>query len=146
MGAKRWCMPNFISEDDIEQAILRRLKQDFGFGLLNCYTSDADDLNDNSGRADKREVVLAERLKQVALRLNPKIPEAVIDDALARLTDRRHAMSAIAANREVDGLIRDGIPVEFETKKGEKQQERVRVIDFNGGCKSVCVNGHCSAP
>lgn len=124
-------MPNFISEDDIEQAILHRLKQDFGFELLNCYTSDADDLNDRSGRADKREVVLAERLKQAAMRLNPKIPEAVIDDALTRLTDRRHAMSAIAANREVDGLIRDGIPVEFENKKGEKQQERVRVIDFN---------------
>lgn len=124
-------MPNFISEDDIEQAILRRLSQDFGFELLNCYTADADDLNDRSGRADKREVIFGERLREAALRLNPKIPEPVIDDALARLTDRRHAMSAIAANREVDGLIRDGIPVEFENAQGQKEQERVRVIDFN---------------
>lgn len=124
-------MPNFISEDDIEQAILRKLKQDFGFELLNCHSSDADDLNDRSGRADKRDVIFADRLKAAALQLNPKIPEPMIDDALARLTDRRHAMSPIAANREVDGLIRDGIPVEFENNKGEKQQERVRVIDFN---------------
>lgn len=28
-------MPNFISEDDIEQAILTRLKDDFNFELLN---------------------------------------------------------------------------------------------------------------
>ncbi len=50
-------MPNFISEDDIEQAILLKLMQDFGFELLNCYTSDADDLNDRSGHADKRDKV-----------------------------------------------------------------------------------------
>jgi type I site-specific restriction-modification system R (restriction) subunit len=47
------------------------------------------------------------------------------------LTDKRHAMSPVAANREVDGLIRDGMPVEFEKAQGKKQQERVRVIDFN---------------
>jgi hypothetical protein len=28
------------------------------------------------------------------------------------------------------GLIRDGIPVEFENAQGKKEQERVRVIDF----------------
>ncbi len=67
---KQWPMPNFISEDDIEQAILRKLSQDFGFELLNCYTSDADDLNDRSGRADKRDVIFADRLKTAALRLN----------------------------------------------------------------------------
>ena len=61
---KQRSMPNFISEDDIEQAILRRLKQDFGFELLNCYTADADDLNDRTGRADKREVIFGERLKE----------------------------------------------------------------------------------
>ena len=50
-------MPNFISEDTIEQAILKRLHEQFGFELLNCYTSDAADLNDRSGRGDKREAV-----------------------------------------------------------------------------------------
>ena len=54
-----------------------------------------------------------------------------IDEALAKLSDKRYAMSPIAANREVESLIRDGIPVEFENAKGKKEQERVRVIDFN---------------
>jgi type I restriction enzyme, R subunit len=124
-------VPNFISEDDIERAILKRLKEQFGFELLNCYTSDSADLNDRSGRTDKRDVIFADRLKEAALRLNPGIPEPVIDEALARLMDRRQAMSPIAANREIDGLLRDGIPVEFENAKGKKEQERVRVIDFN---------------
>jgi type I restriction enzyme R subunit len=123
-------MPNFISEDAIEQAILKRLHEQLGYDLLNCYTSDADDLSDRSGRSDKREVILYERLKEAAIRLNPGIPEAAIDEALTRLTDKRHAMSPIAANREIDGLIRDGIPVEFDNNQGKKEQERVRVIDF----------------
>ncbi len=126
-------MPNFISEDTIEQAIMKRLQQQFGFELLNCYTSDAADLNDRSGRSDKREVIFAERLKESAKRLNTGIPETAIDEALTRLADRRYAMSAIAANREIDGLIRDGIPVEFENAQGKKEQERVRVIDFTPG-------------
>ena len=124
-------MPNFISEDTIEQAILKRLHGQFGFELLNCYTSDAADLNDRSGRGDKREVIFAERLKDAAKRLNTGIPESAIDEALAKLTDKRYAMSAIAANREIDGLIRDGIPVEFENAQGKKEQERVRVLDFS---------------
>jgi len=118
-------MPNFISEDTIEQAILKRLQQQFGFELLNCYTSDAADLNDRSGRGDKREVIFAERLKEAAKRLNTDIPESAVDEALTKLTDRRYAMSAIAANREIDGLIRDGIPVEFENAQGKKEQEMI---------------------
>lgn len=80
-------MPNFISEDAIEQAILKRLHEQLGYDLLNCYTSDADDLNDRSGRSDKREVIFGERLKEAAVRLNPGIPEPAIDEALTRLTD-----------------------------------------------------------
>lgn len=122
-------MPNFISEDAIEEAILKRLQQ-FDYDLLNCHTSDADELSDCSGRSDKREVIFGERLKEAALRLNIGIPESAIDEALAILTDKRHAMSPIAANREIDGLIRDGIPVEFDNAHGQRQHERVRVIDF----------------
>lgn len=123
-------MPNFISEDAIEQAILKLLHEQLGYDLLNSYTSDADDLNDRSGRSDKREVIFSDRLKEAALRLNPGIPEAAIEEALSRLIDKRHAMSPVAANREIDNLIRDGMPVEFENDQGKKEQERVRVIDF----------------
>jgi type I restriction enzyme, R subunit len=124
-------MPNFISEDDIEQAILQKLHQQHGFQLLNCYTVDPDNLNDRSNRTDKRDVVLADRLKAAALRLNPELPEPAIDKALAILTDKRYAMSAIAANREVDGLIRDGIQIEYENAQGRTENGRVRIIDFN---------------
>lgn len=123
-------MVNFISEEQIEQAMLEKLHH-FGFELLNCHTVDQADLRDRSHRLDKREVIFADRLREAAIRLNPAIPEAAIEAALARLIDKRPAMTAIAANREIDTLIRDGIPVEFDNAAGQKEQELVRVIDFN---------------
>ncbi len=123
-------MPNFISEDQIEQALLQRLQHVCGFDVLLCYTADPADLNDGSGRKDKRDVLLPQQLKAAAVRLNPHIPESVVDAALAQLADRRQAMSLIAANREVDGLLRDGIPVAYDDAQGQKQHERLRLIDF----------------
>jgi len=124
-------MPNLITEDDIEQEILKKLKREYGYELLNCYTVNPEDLNDRSRRADKRDVILTDRLRDALVRLNPGIPEQTIDEALARLTDKRHAMSPAAANRELDALIRGGVPVEFDNAEGQREQARVRVIDFN---------------
>jgi type I restriction enzyme R subunit len=39
-------MPNFISENQIKQAILQKLDKQFGYDLLNCSTVSPDDLND----------------------------------------------------------------------------------------------------
>jgi type I restriction enzyme R subunit len=124
-------MPNFISEDQIEQALVQRLQHLHGFDSLNCYTDDPEDLNDGSHRTNKRDVILVDRVKEAALRLNPEIPPKAIDDALEKLVERRRAMSLVAANREVYNLLRDGIAVEFDNATGQKQQERVYLIDFN---------------
>lgn len=124
-------MANFISEDQIEQALLQRLQHVCGFDVLNCHTTDPADLNDGSGRKDKRDVLLPQRLRAAALRLNPQIPEATVDEALARLADRRQAMSLVAANREVDGLLRDGIAVTYDDAQGHRQHEQLKLIDFN---------------
>src|ERR1035441_8249321 len=123
-------MPNFISEDQIEQALVQKLEHLHGFDSLDCHTEDPEDLNDFSGRAHKRDVVLVDRVKEAAIRLNPDIPAKAIDDALEKLLDRRQAMSLVAANQDVYNLLRDGIPVEFDDAQGKKQQDRVRLIDF----------------
>lgn len=122
---------NFISEDDIEKAILQKLNKQFGFELLDCFTAKPDNLNDGSNRHDKRDVILPVRLKAACVRLNPTIPENIINDVIEKVMDRRGAMSALAANRELYDLIRDGVPVEFDDEEGVKQQEEVKLIDFD---------------
>ena len=126
---------NFISEDDIEQALLQRLQHLCGFNVLNCFTAQPDDLNDGSGRANKREVILAGPLRAALTRLNPQAPDSAVDAALAALMQPRTAMSLVAANREMDSLLRDGVPVTYEPETGpqagQSVTERLKVIDFD---------------
>lgn len=127
-------MANFISEDDIEQTLLQQLQHIHGFDVLDCFTAKPEDLNDGSNRSDKRDVILSDRLREACIRLNPTIPPEVIDtQVLAKVCDRRATMSAINANRELDKLIRQGVQAEFEDSDGVKQQEDVKLIDFNEG-------------
>src|SRR5437667_7524875 len=107
-------MPNFISEKQIERALVQKLQHLHGFDSLDCHTEDCEDLNDGSGRASKRDVILLDRVREAAVRLNPNIPAKAIEEALEKLLDRRQAMSLVAANQEVYNLLRDGIPVEFD--------------------------------
>jgi type I restriction enzyme R subunit len=129
-------MPNFISEDHIEQALVQRLQHLHRFEALDCFTQNPEDLNDGSNRTSKRDVILVDRVREAAIRLNPDLPAKAIEDALERLTDRRLAMSLIAANEEVYHLMRDGIPVEFDDANGRREQGRVRVIDFTDPTKN----------
>lgn len=123
-------MPNFISENQIEQALVQKLRHLHGYDVLDCHTENPDDLNDGSYRANKRDVIFFDQLREAAIRLNQGIPERAIDIALEKLQDRRQAMTLVAANKEVYGLLRDGIPVEFDDAEGRLQKERIYLIDF----------------
>ena len=78
-------MPNFISENQIEQALVQKLQYLHGFDALDCYTENAEDLNDGSNRANKRDVILLDKVREAAIRLNPDIPPTAIEDALDKL-------------------------------------------------------------
>ncbi|WP_109512157.1 type I restriction endonuclease subunit R [Pseudomonas ovata] len=123
-------MPNLFSEDDIESTLLVRLHEQYGYELLNCMTAQPGDLQDGSGRRDKRDVVLGDRLQAAARRLNPHIPDAALEQALAQFSERRQAMTLVAANRELDAILREGIAVRFQ-QDDQWQQEQLRLIDFS---------------
>ena len=72
-------MPNFISEDQIEQALVQKLQHLHGFDALDCHTENAEDLNDGSNHANKRDVILVDRVREAAIRLNPDIPPSMME-------------------------------------------------------------------
>jgi type I restriction enzyme R subunit len=123
-------MPNFISEDQIEKAAVTLLTQTYGYRSVNCFTQDVENLADKSNRSSKQEVVFLDVLKAYTVKLNKTIPEAVVEEAIEKLTARRYAMSPLLANKEVYNLIRNGIPVEYEGTNGRTKHCTVRVIDF----------------
>ena len=123
-------MPNFISEDNIEQATIKLLTENFGYRHINCFTRDANDLNDKSGRTDKREVVFKDILIDKVRAINPEIPHSAIDNAIEILTRKRGAMSLLLANKEIYNYIKDGIPIEYKNEDEKTEQARVKIIDF----------------
>ena len=84
----------------------------------------------STGRASFREAVLPARLRPALARLNPALPQAALDDAVAELARDRTAMLPVVANREVHRLLRDGVRVSVNGKDGSAEPATVRVIDW----------------
>ncbi|OYV31920.1 MAG: deoxyribonuclease HsdR [Thiomonas sp. 20-64-9] len=83
------------------------------------------------GREIKGEVVLVQRLRAALCAFNPALPPEAIDAAIDALTRDRSAMSLEAANREVYGLLKDGILVSVpDNDHGGQKTERLRVVDW----------------
>jgi len=74
--------------------------------------------------------VLPTRLRAALARLNPILPQAAIDEAVAELTRDRAAMLPVAANREVWRLLRDGVSVQLRQVDGDTEPAMVRLIDW----------------
>jgi type I restriction enzyme R subunit len=70
-------------------------------------------------------------LRAALEKLNPKFPPEAIASALDELTRDRSAMTLAGANREVCGLLKDGVKVVVpDRERGGLRDERVRVVDW----------------
>lgn len=83
------------------------------------------------GRETKGQVVLERQLRQSLQRLNPEIEAAGLHRAVDELVRDRSGMTLEAANRELYGLIKEGIVVSLPDPKGGQMSERIRVIDWD---------------
>jgi len=81
-------------------------------------------------RADYREVVLAQRLRDALARLNPALPPEALEDAFRKLT-RPEGADLIQRNRAVHRLLVDGVTVEYRDAEGAIRGAQARVIDFD---------------
>ena len=64
-----------------------------------------------SGREISGEVALMARSRAALEKLNQKLPSEAIANAVDKLTRDRSAMTLVGANREVCGLLKDGVRV-----------------------------------
>ncbi|MCP9461389.1 MAG: type I restriction endonuclease [Nitrospira sp.] len=118
------------SEDQLVEQPAIALLASLGWQVLSA-TEEIFGPTGTFGRETKGEVVLVPRLRAALERLNPAFPPEALSQAIDQLIRDRSAMSLAAANREVYGLLKDGIPVSVPDKSGGQQTERVRVIDWN---------------
>ncbi|MBU6207581.1 MAG: type I restriction endonuclease subunit R, partial [Alphaproteobacteria bacterium] len=83
-----------------------------------------------TGRASFRQAMLPAPLRAALTRLNPDLDDDAIQSALDELMRDRSAMSPIAANREVIGLLKDGVEVRMTGADGKLQAHIARIIDW----------------
>lgn len=125
-------MRNFISENDIEQAILEKLrKEPFEYDVIVCDASPdkRDDLNDGTGRASKKECVLPDVLYCALKKLNPNIEDEHIDRAVKDLRRDFTGTDIVATNYKIYQQIRNGIKISVR-RNGRDDFDFIKLVDF----------------
>lgn len=125
-------MRNFISENDIEQAILDKLRtKPFEYDIIVCDAdpSKRDDLNDGTGRASKKECVLPDVLRCALKRLNPTIEDEHIDRIVKELRRDFTGTDIEATNYRLYQQLRNNIKIPVR-RNGKEDFDFVKLIDF----------------
>ena len=115
-----------INEDQIEQIALDWFKE-LGYDYLCGYDIAPD--SDDPLRTDYEEVLLPSRLHAALTKLNPSLPAAAADEAIA-IVKKHQGSSLIQNNRSFHQKLLSGIKVDIETDEGT-QGERVKLVDFH---------------
>jgi type I restriction enzyme R subunit len=76
------------------------------------------------------EVVLAGRLREALLRINPAIPEDAREEALRKVL-RVATPSLIQTNRAFHRMLRDGVDVEYARPDGSTKHDKAWLVDFS---------------
>jgi type I restriction enzyme, R subunit len=123
-------MAHAYSEDQLVEQPAIALLAELGWQTLSAL-EEAFGPQGTLGRETKADSFLLARLRPALDGLNRSVPPEGISAAIDALVRDRSAMSLSAANREVYGFLKDGIPVSVRDPKGGGQKtERVRVIDW----------------
>lgn len=132
-------MKKIITEEMIEHACIRELTKDNYYQFINAnigYERVFSNLNiletesDGTGRTSIREVILPQILFDSLRRLNPQVPEELLSDIVRDFRLPFSDKELIDKNYELYKEIKNGRAVSFDVN-GEKQNEIVRIIDFN---------------
>lgn len=126
-------MRNFISEDDIEQAILAKLKvEPFKYDdiiVCDADPSKRDDLNDGTGRTSKRECVLPDIMLSALKSINPTIPEDKIKEMVKVLKQDYTGTDIVDTNYMLYRQIRNSIKITVR-RNGKEDFDFIKLIDF----------------
>ena len=125
-------MHNFISEKNIEQAILQKLgTESFGYEILlgDPSLKKQEDLSDGTGRDNKKQCVLPQVLRSALARINPDIPAEKLEEVARDLCRDFSATDIFATNYKYYNQIRNGIKVALR-RNGKEDFDFVHLVDF----------------
>jgi len=125
---------SFISEDDIEQSILKNFEdENLEYNILKLDPSPEkmDVLPDGTGRSDKKECVLPSILWESLKRLNPDVQEGYLKEVFESLKTDYTETDINQTNYDLYKKIRDGVKITFTNDKGLEDFFFIKIMDFN---------------
>ncbi|MBR6174560.1 MAG: type I restriction endonuclease subunit R [Bacteroidales bacterium] len=122
-------MKSFISEDDIEQSLLQRLK-DLKWNRIECDPAvEQRDEVTHTGRTNSAECVLPEILRSSLKHINPGVAPEIIDSVVKDLRKDFSGTDIVDTNYRLYNQIRNGIKVNTRVN-GKDDFVIVKLIDF----------------
>ena len=126
-------MQNFIKEDDIEKAIITKLKaKPFNYDVIQCSPNPnkKDDLNDGTGRATKKQCVLPIVLEKSLQRINPNVDVSYLQRIAKELSRDFTGTDMVQTNYKLYQQIRNGIKIDVK-RNGKPDFDIVKLVDFD---------------
>ena len=125
-------MKSFISEDDIEQALLKKLKEaPFNYDVILCNPSlESQDNPDNGPHRDSvDQCVLPTILYDSLIKLNPNISKEKIQETVKNLSKNFTDKDIVETNYKLYQMIREKIKI-TEKRNGKEEFDFINLIDF----------------
>jgi type I restriction enzyme R subunit len=117
---------NSFYESHLEEATLEWFEE-LGYEII--FGPDIAPDGEYPEREDYGDVILTERLKEALTRINPKLPDDAIEDALRQIMIPQ-SPSLIMNNKAFQKMITDGIDVSVKQADGSYRTEKVYAFDF----------------
>jgi len=119
-------LTGYLTEDQLEQLALDWFRnQEYDI----VYSPDIACDGDRPERKDYNQVILTNRLLTAIKKINPAVPQAILESVVHQLEKPEH-LSLTQNNRAFHELLLDGVEVEYEVE-GNRRGDRVKLIDFN---------------
>ena len=123
-------MKSFISEDDIEQSLMKRLKE-LGWDWIECDPAvEQQDEVTKTGRSNPSECILPEVFRDSLMKLNPGAWPEIIDLIVSDFRKDHSGTDIVDTNYKFYNQIRNGIKIDVR-KDGKDDFEIVKLIDFD---------------
>jgi type I restriction enzyme R subunit len=134
-------MSAYTEDTLVQRTTAEYLQRELGWRSVYAFDNEGFGPNSLLGRASDREVVLTRTLRTKLKEFNPGLPDPAYDEAIRQISATVASQSLIAANREKNELVRNGVQVGFRNDKGELVRDRLRLFDFDNPAKNdfLCV-------
>ncbi len=125
-------MSREYSEDGlVQRTTIDYFKYNLDWNTAYAFNTEKFGAQGTFGRKSEKEVVLVKYLKPALKELNPNLPEEAYDKAIEKITENNISKSLIDMNKEKYKMFKEGVKVEFKTKDGKLQEQKLQIFNFN---------------